>query len=67
MYEACQRFCNPPAVASLGMLDVAAVGLVVNIEGMRLLRGGATESRNLKGAYFILPRTWSLVREAPIR
>lgn len=102
LYEAYQRFRNPPAVESLGMLGVAAVGLVVNIAGMWLLRGGATESLNLKGAYFevlsdmlsslgviaagvimwatrwyyadpifsagiglfILPRTWSLLKEA---
>jgi len=102
LYEAYQRFRNPPAVESLGMLGVALVGLVVNLAGMWLLRGGAAESLNLKGAYFevlsdmlsslgviaaglimwatrwyyadpmfsagiglfILPRTWSLLREA---
>lgn len=102
LYEAYQRFRNPPAVESLGMLGVAAVGLVVNIVGMLILRSGATQSLNLKGAYFevlsdmlsslgviaaglimwatgwyyadpifsagigvfILPRTWSLLREA---
>lgn len=102
LYEAYQRFRNPPAVESVGMLAVAAVGLIVNLAGMRLLRGSASESLNLKGAYFevladmlsslgvmaagaimwatgwyyadplfsaviglfILPRTWSLLREA---
>ena len=102
LYEAFQRFRNPPAVESLGMLGVAAFGLVVNIAGMLLLRQGSTESLNLKGAYFevlsdmlsslgvigaglimwatqwyyadplfsaaiglfILPRTWTLLREA---
>ena len=34
------------------MLGVAAVGLVVNFAGMRLLQKGSTESLNLKGAYF---------------
>lgn len=52
LYEAYQRFRNPPAVESLGMLGVAAVGLIVNIAGMLLLRRGSTESLNLKGAYF---------------
>ena len=52
LYEAYQRFRNPPAVEGLGMLGVAAVGLVVNIAGMLILRRGATESLNLKGAYF---------------
>ena len=102
LYEAYQRFRNPPAVATLGMVGVAAVGLVVNIAGMVALRGGSAESLNLKGAYFevlsdmlsslgviaaglimwttqwyyadplfsagiglfILPRTWTLLREA---
>lgn len=102
LYEAYQRFRDPPAVQSLGMLAVASVGLVVNIAGMLLLRRSSTESLNLKGAYFevlsdmlsslgviaaglimwttnwyyadpifsaaiglfILPRTWSLLREA---
>lgn len=102
LYEAYQRFRNPPAVESVGMLGVAAVGLVVNVAGILLLRRGSTESLNLKGAYFevlsdmlsslgviaaglimwatkwyyadplfsagiglfILPRTWTLMREA---
>ena len=34
------------------MLAVAAVGLVVNLIGMRLLKSGSTQSLNLKGAYF---------------
>ena len=102
LYEAYERFRDPPAVESLGMLGVASVGLVVNVIGILLLRRGSTESLNLKGAYFevvsdlasslgviaagliiwgtgwyyadplfsaaiglfILPRTWSLLREA---
>jgi cobalt-zinc-cadmium efflux system protein len=102
LYEAYQRFLHPPAVESLGMIGVAAVGLVVNVAGMLLLRRGSSESLNLKGAYFevvsdmlsslgviaaglimwatqwyyadplfsaaiglfILPRTWTLLREA---
>jgi len=52
LYEAYRRFRNPPAVESLGMLGIAAVGLGVNIAGMLLLRRGAAESLNLKGAYF---------------
>lgn len=102
LYEAYQRFIDPPAVASLGMLGVGVVGLLVNLAGMRLLRQSSTESLNLKGAYFevlsdmlsslgvivagvimwttgwyyadplfsaaiglfILPRTWTLLREA---
>ena len=52
LYEAYQRFRNPPAVESLGMLGVAAIGLAVNIAGILLLRRGSTESLNMKGAYF---------------
>lgn len=102
LYEAYQRFRNPPEVASGPMLVVAVIGLAVNIAGMLLLRNAAAESLNMKGAYyevlsdmltsigvivaavimlftgrywvdplisagiglFILPRTWSLLREA---
>ena len=102
LYEAYQRFKNPPEVESLGMLGVAAIGLVVNLIGMYILRAGSTESLNMKGAYFevlsdmltsigviiagiimlttgwyyadplisagiglfILPRTWSLLKDA---
>lgn len=102
LYEAYQRFKNPPEVESAGMLGVAAIGLIVNIIGMYILRSGSTESLNMKGAYFevlsdaltsigviiagiimlttgwyyadpiisagiglfILPRTWSLLKDA---
>lgn len=100
--EAIRRFAQPPAVASLPMLVVAAVGLVVNVVSMRLLAAGQRRSLNLRGAYLevlgdlfgsiaviaagaillttgfrladpiasvaiavlILPRTWSLLRDA---
>lgn len=52
LYEAWQRFRNPPEVASGGMLIVALIGLAVNIAGMLILRSGAQESLNMKGAYF---------------
>lgn len=102
LYEAYQRFRDPVRVASGAMLAVAAVGLAVNLIGMYLLKAGAGESLNVKGAYlevmsdllgslgvlaagiviwftgwnwvdpvfsvligfFILPRTWKLLREA---
>lgn len=51
LYEAYQRFREPVQVASGAMLAVAAVGLVVNLSGMYLLRAGASESLNVKGAY----------------
>ena len=52
LYEAYQRFQNPPEVASKGMLIVAAIGLVVNIAGALIIRSGSSESLNMKGAYF---------------
>jgi cobalt-zinc-cadmium efflux system protein len=52
LYEAYQRFRNPPEVQSGAMLDVAAVGLLVNIVGIYLLRAASEESLNMKGAYF---------------
>ncbi|MBI3343414.1 MAG: cation transporter [Gammaproteobacteria bacterium] len=102
LYEAYQRFNAPVEVNGLPMLVVASVGLAVNLTGLFLLKAGAAESLNVKGAYlevvsdmlsslgvmvaagliwltgwkwvdpafsmligvFILPRTWSLIREA---
>lgn len=52
LYEAFKRFVNPPEVESGWMLGVAAVGLVVNVIGMYILRAGSQESLNMKGAYF---------------
>ena len=52
IYEAYQRFRDPPAVQSGAMLVVATVGLVVNIAGILLLRRNVGESLNLRGAYF---------------
>jgi len=52
LYEAWQRFIHPPEVESMGMLLVAVIGLVVNIAGVFILRAGAKESLNMKGAYF---------------
>lgn len=52
LYEAYERFRNPPEVQSVPMLLVAAVGLVVNVIGIFILRAGASESLNIKGAYF---------------
>lgn len=52
LYEAYQRFLNPPKVQSGSMLIVAGIGLVVNIAGMFILRSGSKDSLNMKGAYF---------------
>lgn len=52
LFEAYQRFRNPPEVASQAMLVVAVLGLGVNIAGVFILRSGSSHSLNLKGAYF---------------
>jgi cobalt-zinc-cadmium efflux system protein len=102
LFEAWQRWSDPPEVAGGLMLAFATVGLVANVAGLALLRSGAKASLNVRGAYLevlgdmlgsvaviaaavviavtgwaradvvasvlvalmILPRTWSLLREA---
>ena len=100
--QAWQRWSDPPKVDGGLMLVFALIGLVANIVGLFVLRRGAQESLNVRGAYLevlgdtfgsaavivaavliavtdwtrvdviasvvvallILPRTWSLLREA---
>jgi len=50
-YEAWSRWQAPPDIASGSMLAFASVGLVANIAGLLLLRRGARDSINIKGAY----------------
>ena len=102
LWEAVGRFRDPPDVASTGMMVIAAIGLVINLISMRLLKAGSGTSLNVKGAYlevwsdmlgsvgvilgalvikftgwkvadpiiavliglWVLPRTWTLLREA---
>ncbi len=52
LYEAYQRFYAPPEILSGPMLAVALVGILVNLVSMRLLASGASESLNIRGAYF---------------
>lgn len=51
LVEAVKRFSAPEPVQSMGMMIVAAIGLVVNILSMRLLMTGKDNSFNVKGAY----------------
>ena len=102
LWEAIGRFREPAEVSSTGMLVIAALGLIINLISMRLLKAGSGESLNVKGAYlevwadmlgsvgviigavvimftgwtlvdpiiavlvglWVLPRTWTLLREA---
>lgn len=49
--EAVGRMGSAPEVASGTMLLVGGLGLAVNLVALVLLRGGAAESLNVKGAY----------------
>ncbi len=49
--EAVGRVGQDPEEAGGAMLVVGALGLVVNVVSLLLLRGGASESLNVKGAY----------------
>ncbi|RZS32399.1 cobalt-zinc-cadmium efflux system protein [Herbihabitans rhizosphaerae] len=49
--EAVGRFADPPAVPGAPVLLVATAGLLANLVSFALLRGGAEESINVRGAY----------------
>ncbi|MBF9127595.1 cation transporter [Plantactinospora sp. S1510] len=51
LVESVRRLDDPPEVAAGPMLVVAVGGLAVNVVAFLLLRGGAKESLNLRGAY----------------
>ncbi len=49
--EAFQRFREPPDVEGGLMMVIAAGGLVINLAGLLILRGGREESLNVRGAW----------------
>ena len=51
LYEAYQRFSNPPEIQSVGMMIVAMIGLVINLISMKILFSSSQQSLNVKGAY----------------
>jgi cobalt-zinc-cadmium efflux system protein len=51
LVEAVRRFTDPPDVPAGWMLVVAVGGLLVNLVAFALLRSGAKESINIRGAY----------------
>lgn len=51
LYEGIKRIVAPEPVGSIGMLIVAAAGLVINLISMRILSSGKDRSLNVKGAY----------------
>ena len=50
VYEAWQRFLDPPPVLGGPMLVIACLGLLVNIAGYFVLHGGDRSSLNMRGA-----------------
>ncbi|WP_045736676.1 cation diffusion facilitator family transporter [Xanthomonas sp. MUS 060] len=56
LWEALQRFHQPQQIATVGMLGIAAFGLLVNLIAMRLLKAGSGDSLTMKGAYL---EVWS--------
>ncbi|MDP3675361.1 MAG: cation diffusion facilitator family transporter [Novosphingobium sp.] len=51
LIEGIKRIFDPQPVESVGMLAIAAIGLIVNLIAMRFLAGGKDDSLNVKGAY----------------
>ena len=51
LVQAVRRFTDPPDVPAGSMLVVAVGGLVINLIAFALLRSGASESINVRGAY----------------
>ncbi len=51
VFEAVERFRNPPAVDAPLMMAIAAGGLVVNLIGLAILSGGRNDSLNVRGAW----------------
>jgi cobalt-zinc-cadmium efflux system protein len=51
LVEAVRRFTTPPEVLAGPMLAVAIAGLIANVVAFALLRSGAHDSINVRGAY----------------
>lgn len=51
LYEAIERFAAPPEVPGLPVVLTAIVGIAINTVAFFLLKDGAKESLNLRGAY----------------
>jgi len=50
-YEAYHRFGDPPAVEGRLMMVIAIGGLLINLAGLWILRGGRSHSLNMRGAW----------------
>ncbi len=52
LVEAMRRLDDPPIVSSIPVLVVGTIGLAMNLVAFMLLRQGASESLNVRGAYY---------------
>ena len=51
LFEAWERFQNPPEVDAAGMMGIATGGLLVNLASLWILHEGRDESLNVRGAW----------------
>lgn len=51
LFEAWDRFRNPPEVHAAGMMGIATGGLLVNLASLWILHEGRDESLNVRGAW----------------
>jgi len=51
IFEAVQRFSDPPEIPGVPLLLVALIGLIINLISFKLLQQGAKVSLNVKGAF----------------
>ena len=54
LLESVLRLSDPPDVEATGLVVIAAIGLVVNLAGLKVLSVCADESLNIRGAYLEL-------------
>ncbi len=52
IYEAYQRFLNPPEIRTTLMLVIATIGLIANLVGIQLLRKVSGVSLNVRAAFW---------------
>jgi cobalt-zinc-cadmium efflux system protein len=51
IYDAYERIIEPPQIKGTALIIVGTIGLVVNLVGIKILKGHANENLNIEGAY----------------
>ena len=51
IYDAYERIIEPPQIKGTALIIVGTIGLIVNLVGMKILKGHANENLNIEGAY----------------